>query len=134
MVCLSINACVPPRESAPTPERRASAEPTSLPTIAVTPSPVPPTPTTTGTAIPIPTPEPTPTEAADSVTITILYDNNPGGGDERLETAWGFSCLVKLPPRRGGRGGVGCTWCWAASTWAARAGGGSSTSVLTSAG
>jgi len=42
---------------------------------------------------PTPTPEPTPTEVAERVTITILYDNNPY--DERLETAWGFSCLVE---------------------------------------
>ncbi len=30
---------------------------------------------------------------ADSVTITILYDNNEY--DRRLETAWGFSCLIE---------------------------------------
>jgi len=42
---------------------------------------------------PTPSPEPTPTEVAERVTITILYDNNPY--DERLETAWGFSCLVE---------------------------------------
>jgi len=40
-----------------------------------------------------PTPEPTPTETAEKLTITILYDNNPY--DERLKTAWGFSCLVE---------------------------------------
>ncbi len=46
----------------------------------------------------------TPTEAAGGLTITILYDNNEY--DERLETAWGFACLVELPPASGGPGGV----------------------------
>jgi len=49
------------------------------------PSPVVPSPTSL--------PEPTPTEAPERVTITILYDNNEY--DERLKTAWGFSCLVE---------------------------------------
>jgi 7,8-dihydropterin-6-yl-methyl-4-(beta-D-ribofuranosyl)aminobenzene 5'-phosphate synthase len=31
------------------------------------------------------------------VTITVTYDNNPY--DDRLKTAWGFSCLVRLPER-----------------------------------
>jgi 7,8-dihydropterin-6-yl-methyl-4-(beta-D-ribofuranosyl)aminobenzene 5'-phosphate synthase len=31
------------------------------------------------------------------VTITITYDNNPY--DDTLRTAWGFSCLVRLPER-----------------------------------
>jgi 7,8-dihydropterin-6-yl-methyl-4-(beta-D-ribofuranosyl)aminobenzene 5'-phosphate synthase len=30
-------------------------------------------------------------------TITVTYDNNPY--DDRLKTAWGFSCLVRLPER-----------------------------------
>jgi len=38
-------------------------------------------------------PKPTPTKAAEGLTITIVYDNNPY--DERLKTAWGFSCLVE---------------------------------------
>jgi len=42
-------------------------------------------------------PTATPGEVAGGVTITILYDNNPGDSDERLETAWGFSCLVERP-------------------------------------
>ena len=37
--------------------------------------------------------EPVPAEAG--VTITITYDNN--AYDSRLRTAWGFSCLVRLP-------------------------------------
>ena len=51
-----------------------------------------------------PVPTATPTEAAGGLTITILYDNNEY--DERLETAWGFACLVELPPASGGPGGV----------------------------
>jgi 7,8-dihydropterin-6-yl-methyl-4-(beta-D-ribofuranosyl)aminobenzene 5'-phosphate synthase len=31
------------------------------------------------------------------VTIAVTYDNNPY--DDRLKTAWGFSCLVRLPER-----------------------------------
>jgi 7,8-dihydropterin-6-yl-methyl-4-(beta-D-ribofuranosyl)aminobenzene 5'-phosphate synthase len=42
---------------------------------------------------PTPTPEPTPTETAEGLTITIVYDNNEY--DERLETAWGFACLLE---------------------------------------
>ncbi|MCK4449823.1 MAG: hypothetical protein KAX26_04445 [Anaerolineae bacterium] len=63
----------------------------------------PPTPTAVPTATP-PVPTATPMEAG-GVTITILYDNNEY--DERLETAWGFSCLVELPPASGGAGGGG---------------------------
>lgn len=57
-----------------------------------------------GTTAPTPTPivaptlnhpvsSVTPTAVAARVTLTILYDNN--AYDERLETAWGFSCLVE---------------------------------------
>jgi 7,8-dihydropterin-6-yl-methyl-4-(beta-D-ribofuranosyl)aminobenzene 5'-phosphate synthase len=35
--------------------------------------------------------------ASSSLTIVITYDNNPY--DERLKTAWGFSCLVRLPEK-----------------------------------
>jgi 7,8-dihydropterin-6-yl-methyl-4-(beta-D-ribofuranosyl)aminobenzene 5'-phosphate synthase len=59
---------------------RPIPSPSSLPSPAPTPSPTPP-------------PEPTPTEVASKLTITILYDNNEY--DERLETAWGFSCLLE---------------------------------------
>ena len=62
-----------------------TATQTPIPTATTSPSPTVPSPT--------PPPEPTPTEAAEGVTITILYDNNPY--DERLKTAWGFSCLVE---------------------------------------
>jgi len=31
------------------------------------------------------------------ITIAVTYDNNPY--DDRLKTAWGFSCLVRLPER-----------------------------------
>jgi 7,8-dihydropterin-6-yl-methyl-4-(beta-D-ribofuranosyl)aminobenzene 5'-phosphate synthase len=89
---------------------RPSFEPT------VTKMPVP-------TATITPTPEPMPTETASGVTITILYDNNEyderletawgfaclvenNEYDERLETAWGFACLVELPPASGVPGGV----------------------------
>jgi len=105
LVCLSVNECAPSEEITPTPGWRATAEPTPLPMVTVTPSPGRPAPTVTGTSIPTPTPEPAPTEeAGGGITITILYDNNEY--DERLETAWGFSCLVELPPASGGPGGV----------------------------
>jgi 7,8-dihydropterin-6-yl-methyl-4-(beta-D-ribofuranosyl)aminobenzene 5'-phosphate synthase len=42
-----------------------------------------------------PVPTATPVESPGGITITILYDNNYY--DERLETAWGFSCLVEGP-------------------------------------
>jgi len=64
---------------------------TSMPTVAPT---RPSAPTTTSTTVP-PVPTVAPTEAALAVTITILYDNNEY--DERLRTAWGFSCLVEGP-------------------------------------
>ena len=35
----------------------------------------------------------TPLRPAEKMTLTIIYDNNEY--DERLETAWGFSCLVE---------------------------------------
>jgi 7,8-dihydropterin-6-yl-methyl-4-(beta-D-ribofuranosyl)aminobenzene 5'-phosphate synthase len=71
-----------------------TAEPTPLPTATVTPSPSRVAPTAARTSIPTPTSKPTTTtEAAEELAITILYDNNEH--DERLETAWGFSCLVE---------------------------------------
>jgi len=36
---------------------------------------------------------PTPLRSYEKMTLTIVYDNNEY--DERLETAWGFSCLVE---------------------------------------
>jgi len=105
LVCLSASQCAPPEEIIPTPEWRATAEPTPLPTVVITPSPGRPAPIVTEISVPTPTSEPAPTEeAGGGVTITILYDNNEY--DERLETAWGFSCLVELPPASGGAGEV----------------------------
>ena len=82
------------------------------PTLAPTRTPAPtytsaPTATTasppTSTVAPTPTrsaPTIMPTEVAGSrTTITILYDYNPGDSDKRLETAWGFSCLVEGPEK-----------------------------------
>jgi len=36
-------------------------------------------------------------EPGAGMTITIVYDNNPY--DNRLRTAWGFSCMVQLPEK-----------------------------------
>ncbi len=78
--------------------------PTIIPTLGQAQSTAPPP---TLTAVPTstpPVPTATPVEAPGGIIITILYDNNEY--DERLETAWGFSCLVELPPASGGPGGV----------------------------
>jgi len=125
LVCLSTSRCALPEEITPTLERRATLTVvptcTSAPTVAPPPTstvaptstrsmnsgkarpallatatPVPtitPTLVPVETPIPTPTPEPMPTEVAEELTITIVYDNNEY--DERLETAWGFSCLVE---------------------------------------
>ena len=91
---------VPPMDTPfPTPSRRS---PTATQTAALlaTGSPVPTVPSA------IPSPRPTPTEIPSSVTqtgaaaITIVYDNN--AHDERLITAWGFSCLVERGDRARG--------------------------------
>jgi 7,8-dihydropterin-6-yl-methyl-4-(beta-D-ribofuranosyl)aminobenzene 5'-phosphate synthase len=74
------------------PTSTATPIPTRTPVPTVTPTPIP-TATPTTTPSPTPTPEPTPTEVAEKLAITILYDNNQY--DERLETDWGFSCLVE---------------------------------------
>jgi 7,8-dihydropterin-6-yl-methyl-4-(beta-D-ribofuranosyl)aminobenzene 5'-phosphate synthase len=54
-------------------------------------------PTLAPTVTPEPTLQPTrtiaPTEEVDTVSFTIVYDNNRYDG--RLQTAWGFSCLVE---------------------------------------
>jgi 7,8-dihydropterin-6-yl-methyl-4-(beta-D-ribofuranosyl)aminobenzene 5'-phosphate synthase len=51
-------------------------------------------PTSTAGLLPTrPVPTATSKEEASSVTITVLYDNN--AYDPRLQTAWGFSCLVE---------------------------------------
>ncbi len=76
---------LPTFTAAPVPTGTPLPTATLTPTLTITPTPGQPTPT--------PTPEPTPTEVAEKLTITIVYDNNEY--DERLETAWGFSCLIE---------------------------------------
>lgn len=123
LICLAAIGCTPSEIASPAPERATATPPlafiaTPIPTAALTPSPelatveltrLPtltaiPTPTQlTPTTVPspTPTPEPTPTgaaekprpEPAEGLTVTIVYDNNEY--DERLKTAWGFSCLVE---------------------------------------
>jgi len=102
----------PTRTSTPTvtPPPTSTVVPTSTrsmdseqarPAPVVTSTPVPtimPTPVPTETSTSTPTPEPTPTEVAGGLIITILYDNNEY--DERLETAWGFSCLLEGADKR----------------------------------
>ena len=44
-------------------------------------------------SIPAPRPEPTPMEEMRPMTITVVYDNN--AHDSRLQTAWGFACLIE---------------------------------------
>jgi 7,8-dihydropterin-6-yl-methyl-4-(beta-D-ribofuranosyl)aminobenzene 5'-phosphate synthase len=92
LVGLLIAGCAAPSPLSPTATvvpTRTSA-PTVAPTLQQTQEIAP----TTSTR---PMPTATPTEAAGSVTVTILYDNNEY--DERLETAWGFSCLVEGPEK-----------------------------------
>jgi 7,8-dihydropterin-6-yl-methyl-4-(beta-D-ribofuranosyl)aminobenzene 5'-phosphate synthase len=109
LICVSIIRCAPSEIASPTLERatailtstpkRATVESTQLPTLTATSTPSRPTVTTAPG--PTPTPVPTPTEAAEKprpepvegLIITIVYDNNEY--DERLKTAWGFSCLVE---------------------------------------
>jgi 7,8-dihydropterin-6-yl-methyl-4-(beta-D-ribofuranosyl)aminobenzene 5'-phosphate synthase len=102
-------AATPPPTFTATPVPTGTSVPTATPTppskqVTATLAPMPtataiptrtPVPTATPTTLPspTPTPEPTPTEAAEKLNLTILYDNNQY--DERLETAWGFSCLVE---------------------------------------
>lgn len=96
LLCVFIIGCAPSGIASPTSER-VIFTPTLLPTFTSAPIPSPLAPTPTGTFIPTitptPAPEPTPTGVAEGLTITIVYDNNRY--DERLETAWGFSCLVE---------------------------------------
>lgn len=96
LLCVFIIGCAPSGIASPTSER-VIFTPTLFPTFTSAPIPSPLAPTPTGTFIPTitptPAPEPTPTGVAEGLTITIVYDNNRY--DERLETAWGFSCLVE---------------------------------------
>ena len=85
---LLVAGCASPTPLLPT----ATVAPTRAPAPTVAP------PTSTVASTPTrPAPIATPTEAAPGVTITILYDNN--AYDERLETAWGFACLVEGPEK-----------------------------------
>jgi len=96
LIGLLVAGCASP---APTVVPTRTSVPTIAPTLGQAQSTVPPP---TLTAVPTSTP-PVPTakpiEAVAAVTITILYDNNPGDSDEQLETAWGFSCLVEGPEK-----------------------------------
>ena len=91
--CTSPTPLPPTATVAPTraPAQTVVLTHTSAPTVAPLMSTIAPTP-----AQPAPTATPT-EEATAGVTITILYDNNEY--DERLETAWGFACLVKGPEK-----------------------------------
>ena len=53
----------------------------------------PPEPTATRRASPVPTLTLTPMDNVEPITLTIVYDNRPL--DSRLETAWGFACLIE---------------------------------------
>ena len=94
LVGLLVAGCVSP--ATPPPAATTTPTRTPAPTVALThtsvPVVVPPTPTVAPTPT-RPAPTTTPTKAAPGVIITILYDNNEY--DERLTTAWGFSCLVE---------------------------------------
>ncbi|MGC9521825.1 MAG: MBL fold metallo-hydrolase [Anaerolineae bacterium] len=68
--------------------QRPSPTPTRL--VEVHPATATPTPAATATRS---APTPAPLEMAAAITLTLLYDNNRH--DERLETAWGFACLVE---------------------------------------
>jgi 7,8-dihydropterin-6-yl-methyl-4-(beta-D-ribofuranosyl)aminobenzene 5'-phosphate synthase len=90
LVGLLVAGCASPT---PTVVPTHTSEPTVTPTLRQAQGTAPPP---TLTAVPTSTPPvPTamPVEAPGGVTITILYDNNEY--DERLETAWGFSCLIE---------------------------------------
>jgi len=96
LVGLLIVGCVSPtsgpsptgQEATPTAAPTRTSTPTGAAQATVQPPTLTPAPTWTR-----PAPTATPTEAVGGVTITITYDNNEY--DERLETAWGFSCLVE---------------------------------------
>jgi 7,8-dihydropterin-6-yl-methyl-4-(beta-D-ribofuranosyl)aminobenzene 5'-phosphate synthase len=79
----------PTAEVTPTVEPTSTLVPTVSPTATLTPLPTP----SVVRATARPTKAARPTQSFRDITITILYDNNPY--DERLEIAWGFSCLVE---------------------------------------
>ena len=89
-----VAGCAPPAAYT-LPTHTASFSPTPTVTVTRTPTAVAtrtPTPVATRTPTPIATPQPVPTEDVETVTFTIVYDNNRY--DEQLQTAWGFACLV----------------------------------------
>lgn len=90
LVGLLVAGCASPT---PTVVPTHTSEPTVTPTLRQAQGTAPPP---TLTAVPTftpPVPTAVPVETPGGVTITILYDNNEY--DERLETAWGFSCLIE---------------------------------------
>ncbi len=76
-----------PQAATPTPA------PTSSPSTTATPQPPTDTPTPSATPRATITLQPTATEEVQTVTFTIVYDNN--AYDERLKTQWGFACWVE---------------------------------------
>ena len=97
LILLGCTGEATPVEVAPTATAKSGAGPSIRRTPSPSSSPVPalpstPSPTLTATPSPEPTPTPGPAPSV-PVTITVLYDNNPG--IPGLRTAWGFSCLVE---------------------------------------
>jgi 7,8-dihydropterin-6-yl-methyl-4-(beta-D-ribofuranosyl)aminobenzene 5'-phosphate synthase len=103
VILLLFSACLPrPERMEMTPYwTTATIEPASSvnPTRTITPGPVSASPIQTATVAPSQTVAPsniTPTsreEKKDAVMITVVYDNI--AYDPRLQTAWGFACLVE---------------------------------------
>jgi len=92
LACLCGHGCEPLITELITPQ--VTKMPTSTPTsVEATPYP-----TVTATATPMPAtptmqPSPTATTEGEKVIITVVYDNN--AYDPRLQTAWGFGCVVQ---------------------------------------
>lgn len=84
LACLPASGCVQ--------EGSATVEPS--PPLSPLPSPTAPSPSPTPTATSEPTPKPTPTEMPERITLSVVYDNNDY--DPRLQTAWGFACLIEM--------------------------------------
>jgi 7,8-dihydropterin-6-yl-methyl-4-(beta-D-ribofuranosyl)aminobenzene 5'-phosphate synthase len=76
-------------EIATTPPATVLPQPKSTATIEAPPTPVP----ASAPALTQPASTATPTATLPHLTLTILYDNNAYDG--KLNTAWGFSCLVE---------------------------------------
>lgn len=90
LASLLVVGCAPPvAPPLPTHTASFSSTLTTIPTVTVTRTP---TAVATRTPTPTATPQPIPKEDIETVTFTIVYDNNQY--DERLQTAWGFACLV----------------------------------------